>query len=936
MNNRISKDLVAISRAISLEKKLDETKRDYWHSSLISAQRDIEDIRFALVDRPSVAAYGESQMGKSYLIDAMLSDPDEPFRISDGAVSYDFIKEINPSEDNASIEATGLVTRFHLPDNPEKAAPKDWIKVRMLTVADLVLVLVEAWCNEVIRHGTQNVQDWLENIRERIDNCPKHECSNPILSEVDLAYMEKYMQEADSGSGFGNINSSKLIKSLRQKVGNISNEDMISLLHLLWDDNPHFNRLFDDLLRNYRLLNFQSTVYVEFKSLLKRHGTLLDVERLNEMYSAPSSRIDQAQYISDVAVRFSDNSNMIRMGKPFLSALSAELCITIDKDAISNRPFLQHFDILDFPGLRPKDERDESVLDVGDNLSTVFRRGKVTYLFKKYSRARRISSLLFCHNHNQSNACKLGPVLTQWVETNVGATPSARNKADVDLGGSPLMLVSTWFNENLKYSDERPDDNLNSRWETRFNTVLTGQVLKAKDMPDHWFNSWSAKGEPFRNLFLLRSYKFSKTTFSGWDPDVHTKENAVIATPKFPDFLDRLKESFITNTFVRERFRNPASHWDACATPGNDGTMPIIARLNELAPRAEEARQRKFERDLTELERNIIGLMRGEYHDNDPAEQTKKAARESSILIVKIDSRCGRDPYFWSRMMAEMMIPERLVRNTVFANINGNQAAHPLSGPENEIFMSAGLSTENSYEENLQLLCSYLSAGNYDECKERLAEIDPDIDIEKLLNQTTMLSSIPDQIVHAVEQLWLNEFLTNRVASGNVFQDTATITSKLAELYKMLKVHDVLVREVQHLMDTIVQGKQVGIVANWLTMSLNKFVSEFGYSYINTDTLRGIAKKNEDFKLGIDMNLLGDIAQENGIEILRRIAEVQHSLEQHGYTAALREQQKKVPKYRSRWQWQHRMKAAFALTSGLTDYDIETNNEIKNIMDSLN
>lgn len=934
MKDRISKDIKAISQAIEWEKNLDETKRDHWHSTLIGVQRDIEDIRFALADRPSVAAYGESQMGKSYLISAMLSDPDIPFCISDGSHTYDFIKEINPSEDNASIEATGLVTRFHLSKENEKFVPKDWVKMRMLTVADLVLVLVEAWCNEVIRHGSPNWQDWLDNIMERIKNCPRQECSNPILSEVDLAYMEKYLSET-TGSGFDKINSSKLVCFLRQNVGRISNDDTIAILRLLWDENSNFNRLFDDLLRNYREMNFQSTAYVEFNSLLKKHGSLLDVERLNEMYSEPSSRVDKAQYVSDAAIRFSETGSPIRMSKPFLSALAAELCITIDKEFVSKRPFLQHFDILDFPGLRPKDERDESVLNIGDNLATVFRRGKVTYLFKKYSRTRRISSLLFCHNHNQSNACKLGPVLTQWVETNVGGTQNARQQAEQDLGGSPLILVSTWFNENLKYSDERRDDNLNSRWETRFRTVLTGQVLKAKDLPTHWFNSWVATGDPFRSLFLLRSFKFSRSTFSGWDPDAHTKETSVIGVPKFPDFLERLKDSFVSNSFVCERFSNPSAHWDACATPGNDGTIPIMARLNELAPKAEEARRRKFERDLTDLEKTMLDMMSGEYHDDDPAEQTRKAAKEVAKLILSIDVHCGKDPYFWSRMIAKMMLPERLVRDAVFANINGNQVAQPLSGPENEIFMSAGLSTEFSAEKNLHLLSESLHAEDRKECEAILAEVDPDINIDKLLNQTTMMASIPDQVVSTIEQLWLNEFLSKRVASGNVFSGMAIITGKLSELYKMLGVHKVLVQGVQHLMDTIVQQKQVGIVANWLTMSLNRYVGEFGFGYINEFMRHGLAKKNDEFKLGIDMDMLDDIDQGYGIDLLKQMDAVQHSLEQEKFTVKVREQQKLLPQYRSRWQWQHRMKAAFAITSGLRNYDIEANNEIKHIIDSI-
>ena len=935
MKERISKDISAINKAIGWERYLDESKREAWHSTLINVQRDLEDIGFANEERPSVAAYGESQMGKSYLVSAMLSDPDIPFCISDGTRTYDFIKEINPSEDNASIEATGLVTRFHLPKAGATALSKDWVQVRMLTVADLVLLLVEAWCNEVIRHSSPDVRLWLEKIDERKNNCPRRECSNPLLSEVELAYMDKYLREADSGSNFGNINSSKLINFLRQNVGRISNEDTIALLRLLWDENKDFNRLFDDLLRYYRELDFQQTAYVEFKALLKEHGTLLDVERLNEMYGEPSTRVDRARYIPEATIRFTEHGAMKRISKPFLSALVAEIGIMVDDSFATKRPFLEHFDILDFPGLRPKDEREEELLDTADNLATVFRRGKVTYLFKKYSRSKRISSLLFCHNHNQSNACKLGSVLTGWVETNVGATPEARRQSSQDLGGSPLMLVSTWFNKNLEYSDERLGDNLNSRWETRFVTVLTGQVLKAKDLPSHWFNSWGASGEPFRSLFLLRSFKFSKTTFSGWDPNAHTQESAEKPVPQFPDFLSQLKESFVTNSFVHERFADATGHWDACATPGNDGTKPIITRLNELAPKAEEARRRKFERDLYGMEKTLTDLLKKEYHDDDPTEQTKKAAKEVVKLILSIEAHCGNDSYFWSRMMSEMMIPERMVRASVFASINGYQAAKPLSAPEAEIFMNAGLSTEVTPEENLRRLMEYLFVDSREECEEILRDTDPEIDIDNLLNRQTMVASISEQVVETIEQLWMNDFLTKWVASGNAFPNMAAITGKMVELYKMLEVRKKLVKEVRHLMDTLVANKQVGIVASWLTMSLNKFVGEFGYSYMSDETRRNVMKKSQDFRLAIDATLLEDTPPTDGIQLLEQIDVVKRALEERGFNDNLREQQKLLPQYRSRWQWENRMRAAFAATSGFQKFNVAANKEIKSIIDSL-
>ena len=99
--------------------------------------------------------------------------------------------------------------------------------------------------------------------------------------------------------------------------------------------------------------------------------------------------------------------------------------------------------------------------------------------------------------------------------------------------------------------------------------------------------------------------------------------------------------------------------------------------------------------------------------------------------------------------------------------------------------------------------------------------------------------------------------------------------------------------------------------------------------------MRSVAKKNEDFKLNIDMDMLNYTDQGYGIDLLKQMDLVQHSLEQEGFTAKVRAQQKMLPQYRSRWQWQNRMRAAFAIVSGLREYNIEANNELKRIIDSI-
>lgn len=60
-------------------------------------RRKLKTIKFAIEERCSAAAYGESQAGKSYLMDSLLSQIGKPFSVDFGKEKPVFVDEINPS-----------------------------------------------------------------------------------------------------------------------------------------------------------------------------------------------------------------------------------------------------------------------------------------------------------------------------------------------------------------------------------------------------------------------------------------------------------------------------------------------------------------------------------------------------------------------------------------------------------------------------------------------------------------------------------------------------------------------------------------------------------------------------------------------------------------------------------------------------------------------
>jgi len=932
--DKVEQTIDSLKKAIDWEINVDESKRYTYHRNLIDLQRELENISFALSENCSIAAFGESQMGKSYLVSAMLSEPGTPFMVRNSSDYYNFIDEINPSAPNSTIEATGVVTRFTT-NQKDGAVPEGFLKVRMLSVTDIVLVLAEAYYNQVVRNIRE--YDKTKYINDRIKSVSLNSNVNSLLSEVDVSYIEDYIRTSTIRENCDHIFGSDFFQFLMRNVKNISNETLLSLLTLIWNENEDFNRLFYDILKTYQELNYQPICYVDFKSVLRKYGTLLDVARLDEMYPEPGST-KVKDFIADATVKLSQNGSEKTVKKSFFSALIAELNIQVESDNnLSGREFLKKLDILDFPGLKPKQTRNEDELSKGLNLATVFRRGKVTYLFNKYSRAKRISSLLFCHNNNDSKDCTMGSVIQDWVGNNVGKTPLDRKIYVDNIGGSPLFVISTWFNKDLDYNNESVDADLNERWDRRFKTVLSKDVLQSLGKPEHWFNNWTTTEKKFSTIFMLRDFKYSKAIFSGYDPDKKIEEGDAIIHEKFPNYLQQLKASFVQNDFVREHFRNPGSSWDESATSKNDGTKPIMSELNRIAPQMLNAQLMKFEKDCADLIDKLREVLNGEYHPDNPMEKIAKSKKEVGRISGALAIKCGKDPYFWGKLMDSMMIPEHMIYEQVFGQISGGELDTPLSGPESEIFMAAGLDTEAGETENLSRLCAFFGVNTRSECEEIL-DSEGIHDINRLLKTMQMVQGQAEQLVCFIEQLWKTDFLNVRV--GNMYKEEFpvidVIIPNLTLLYDYLDVHNRIKNDVQRLMDSIKEDKLVGIVADYLAMAFNDFVNTYGYHYLSNAQIEDLVEKNGKFDLNIDTEIIKDIVPDYGIDLLKKIDSVQSSLSTSGYSQSARALQKQLPQYRNRWQWQDRMRSAFAIVGDLPNYDVVANNNLKIIIDSLN
>lgn len=108
--------------------------------------------------------------------------------------------------------------------------------------------------------------------------------------------------------------------------------------------------------------------------------------------------------------------------------------------SLLNRPtasVAQDVEILDFPGYRTRNKYlsiDEAALkDSADEVYPYWNlilRGKVAYLFERYSEAQEMNALVVCTSTmKQSDVISVAPVLTRWIHNTQGATPKERANA---------------------------------------------------------------------------------------------------------------------------------------------------------------------------------------------------------------------------------------------------------------------------------------------------------------------------------------------------------------------------------------------------------------------------------------------------------------------------------------------------------------------------
>ena len=901
-------------------------------------RRKLKKIRFALAENCSAAAFGESQVGKSYVMSSLLSTEKSQFRVSDGKEgSYSFIDELNPSGGkNSKKESTGVITRFSTNCTNDKM--KSFVRIRTLSIVDLVLMLTDSYYKDV-KIDPKNVLD-KDIINEHVENIRN--------TMVDLSYNQEYITEDDIydiqdyienivGAIASNVGHSKIWGGIAPVIQHVKIDDWGCVFSLLWNGNEVVTQKFKDIISQYSKLNFHSEIYVPFDAVLRKKGTLLDIGWV-DVFCGIDNNVKNEVITTDV---YDVSGKLLahQFMKSYLSVLIAELTFIIPNEVAEEKPFLKDMDLLDFPGLRRRENVPEE--NIEKEMHNILRRGKVAYLFNKYSRSLRINSVLFCQHADMNGQSEIGEFLNAWISENIGRNPTERSEyINTTAKVSPFFIISTKFNVDLQWTKEKKGDDLKQKWYDRFDQTLSLETIKTKSYG--WFENWveiseGYKSPKFQNIFMLRDFFWSKNQqiFEGFDEEKNIPEQAEIKPAGYPDYREDLKRSFIEYPFVIDHFENPETTWEESATAGNDGSKAIIAKLNVIAPAINDARQKKYKKEMEDAMSDVKHRLEGFSIPEDDEERKKHTQRIIGNIRRSMDYMFGSNPALLGKVTDHLMIPPEVIRNEVY-NVLVRHTDKPVDrAPINVYRMNAGILPDDDKETCLRKLLDQYKCSEK-ELREDLTNKGLNLD-DVIAGEGELLTTMHAVIEKHIREVWSRYLHQAFQDFESVFQNSDQILFMYDALYDNVNMGKRLCDCIEEYLEKY-QPKEMlpTVISDATSLILNNFVNQVGQDLLTQEQKTDVDTKAEILDIQLDQNNSSQPqSRPSLVEALQAFDKSSDLVSKSSLTKDEVSELRRLPWWNNFQKWRDDLVRGLILTSNVAYYNEEENDALKEILNQL-
>lgn len=643
-------------------------------------------------------------------------------------------------------------------------------------------------------------------------------------------------------------------------------DSWVHAFSLVWGENKIINNQFSRLIAELDNLNFAPNVFINFEAVLNKKGTLLHVNRVKELNgkSIIEEGVRDEDYREDCEILYHSNSSSIEkiIKKSILSAIAKELVFQADKELQHTKTFLTQTDLLDFPGARGRLEQNES--DINEiNFSGAILRGKVAYIFNKYSSERLITLLIFVHKNHQRTVTYLGSLINGWIQNYIGANSDQRTYTLQKSNVPPLFLVLQFFNVDLQYdSIHDKKDNLGNRWVFRFQTILN-ELLDVQNF--NWLKQWTNNQPFFNNIFFLRSFDKSNQVFKGYSTSKKETGYAELESNVFSsmqEFQSELKNSFLNFPFVKDHFPKPEETWDEAASINKNGSEYIIRSLNQTD--SEATRIRSYSASVAQFKKDAIDTLTQFFEDGDADKIIDRKVTEVLNLQGYLNALISdRDnPFFFGDFIEALMLSEAEVFNFFRERFENLDVVKAGNIDRYIIFRtrSPRLKSANSKDEKLIILKEDYKKESIEETIKYFEGLGIDLDVLFDMNRNT-IKSASIKLAEDLKGYWFMHHLGikedergnlvtgelperfNKIKSYGLQEDyIRLILQNLAYRFNQIGIMNDISDDLSEFVDNERAPNILELIADNGRARINNFINNFGWDKYNEDAKSNLSK----------------------------------------------------------------------------------------------
>lgn len=553
--------------------------------------------------------FGLSQAGKSYLISALAADRDGKLQTTFDGKLLDFVEHINP--EGGGKEATGLVTRF---SRTAKGGIEGYpLELQIFSEIEVVKILINSFFNDFDKEKLdyEVTQSKVNEVLKKVANKVNPQYVSGI-SEDDVVDLQDYAMD-NFGKSLSALNANYWAK-VTALAPKLAIEDRAVLFSILWGEFPEFNDVYIIFAKTLAQLGHPKSVYAPLSAVIKEkeNGELSKADSIMSV-----DMVERLGTSRDKTIKVRPHFDAENIGEAVsislaqLAILTAELVFPlINKTRV---PVFENVDLLDFPGYRGR--LNITKISSDNPVSQLLLRGKVAYLFERYTDSQEMNILIMCTPSNaQSEVNDVGPVLERWIERTQGET------AEIRAARKPgLLWAITKFDIRVQDKLATTEENLKISWGS--DGLLKQTILERFGNYD-WFKNWS-NNQPFNNMFLVRKPGF-KVAFLNLEDGKEVSINEIERQQ-----LDLMRKTFSQDPEIQKHVANPEQKWDAMLQL-NDGGMQYISDYLETIAMP-EVKQKRIIEQLNHAIQLVEQRFATWYQSDGEAEVNKKRALAQEI-----------------------------------------------------------------------------------------------------------------------------------------------------------------------------------------------------------------------------------------------------------------------------------------------------------------